>query len=256
MLVWNSELKPKGSSLDDDFGEDSSEAHTPRLAQAALPIFCPDDAAATAASFARHVPSLPPSTAPTTSTEATDPYYISTPKPDITVGLAHAGFTSRHQRRLVDHQASTSILSDPHIADMALRFPFLVAETKGLSMNGNLVAAQNQAAISGASMLVILQDLNNQVKWNNSSASDSELSTPPQAPLLCFSIVTAGPTHEVYVHFKYQDVFHMHCLRSCRTTLRRDTREFVHFLNRILQWGRGDFKNNIVAMLDKIPRQE
>jgi hypothetical protein len=45
MLVWNSELKPKGSSLHDDLEEDSGEAQTPRLAQAALPIFCPDDAA-------------------------------------------------------------------------------------------------------------------------------------------------------------------------------------------------------------------
>jgi hypothetical protein len=191
------------------------------------------------------VPYLPPSTAPTTSTEAADPYYISTPKPDITVGLAHAGFTSRHQRRLVDHQASTSILSDPHIADMALRFPFLVTETKGLGVNGNLVAAQNQAAVSGASMLVILQGLQNQVEWNNSSATDSEFIST-QAPMMCFSIVTAGPTHEICVHFRYQEAFHMHCVRSCRTTHRCDTWEFVLFLSRILQWGRGDFKDSIV----------
>jgi hypothetical protein len=202
------------------------------------------------------VPYLPPSTAPTTSTQVADPYYISTPKPDITVGLAHTGFTSRHQRRLVDHQASASVLSDPHTADMGLRFPFLVAETKGHSASGNLVGAQNQAAISGASMLVILQDLTNQVKWNTCSTSDSESTTSLASPMLCFSIVTAGPTHEVCVHFKHQDAFHMHCLRSCRTTHRRDTWEFVYYLNRILQWGREDFKNSIVMMLEKIPRCE
>jgi hypothetical protein len=45
---------------------------------------------------------------------------------------------------------------------------------KELSVNSNLVAAQNQAAVSGASLLVILEDLNNQVEWNNSSASNPE----------------------------------------------------------------------------------
>src|SRR5207302_295489 len=102
---------------------------------------------------------LPPytqSVASTTSTEAADPYYISTPKPDITIGLAHTVFVQRHQRRLVDHQASGSILSDPHAADMGIRFPFLVVEAKGLSLNGSLISAQNQAAISGASILTIL----------------------------------------------------------------------------------------------------
>jgi hypothetical protein len=240
--------------MENGLDEDSSEVHTPRLAQAVLPVFCPDNAAISTSGSARTV-YLPPSTAPTTSTDAIDPYYISTPKPDITIGLAHTGFKSRYQRRLVDHQASASILSDPHTADMGIRFPFLIAETKGLSVNGNLVGAQNQAAISGASMLVILQDLRNQVEWNNSPVTDSE-PTVRETPIFCFSIVTAGPTHEVCVHFKYQDAFHMHCVRSCRTTHRRDTWEFVHFLNRILQWGREDYKNSIVRMLDKIPRCE
>jgi hypothetical protein len=39
------------------------------------------------------------------------------------------------------------------MAAMGLRFLFLIAETKGLSLNGGLVAAQNQAAIGGACML-------------------------------------------------------------------------------------------------------
>ena len=50
-------------------------------------------------------------------------------------------------------------MSDPHAADMGIRFPFLVVEAKGLSLDGSLVSAQNQAAISGASMLAILKDL-------------------------------------------------------------------------------------------------
>lgn len=169
-VVWNSELVPKGLSPDNDRDEVSSGVRTPSLAQAALPAFNPTDVTTPAAGFVGPVPHLPPSTSsatPTTSTEAADPYYISTPKPDITIGLAHAGFPSRFQWRLIDHQASGSILSDPHTADMGIRFPFLIAETKGLSSNGSLVSAQNQAAISGASMLIILEDLSNQAKWNS-----------------------------------------------------------------------------------------
>jgi len=44
------------------------------------------------AAFPGPVSSLPPytqSVASATSTKATDPYHISTPKPDMTVGLAH-----------------------------------------------------------------------------------------------------------------------------------------------------------------------
>ncbi|KAF1935974.1 hypothetical protein EJ02DRAFT_360247, partial [Clathrospora elynae] len=257
--VWNPDLKPKSSLLDNNRDEDSGGTHTPRLSQTALPCFSPADAAYAVAGFARPVPYLPPdsdSAAPTTSTEAADPYHISTPKPDITVGIAHTGFIPQHQRRLVDHQASGSILSDPHTPDMDIRFPFLIVETKGLSANGTLVNAQNQAAVSGASMLAILQDLNNQADWNIRPAIESESTTLQKSPRLCFSVVTAGPTNEVCVHFIYLGAFHMHCIRSCRTTHRRDTREFVHLLDRIFEWGRGVYKSSIVRRLDQVPRCE
>ncbi|KAH8708350.1 hypothetical protein GQ44DRAFT_628283 [Phaeosphaeriaceae sp. PMI808] len=249
--VWNSALKPASSSLDDE-EEEYSRTCTPRSTQTALPTFNPDDAAATAAAFLGAVPSLPPSSstpsvAPTTSTEAADPYYISTPKPDITVGLAHTGFGPRQQRRLINHQAYGSILSDPHAAEIGIRFPFLVVEAKGLSLNGSLVSAQNEAAISGAAMLTILRDL------DNHSVTDSE-STPREIPALCFSIVTMGPIYNMAVHFMYNGAFHMHCFRSCRTTLQRDTLELVSFLIKILRWGRGWYKANIMKRLDQVPQ--
>ncbi|RYO05975.1 hypothetical protein AA0121_g12204 [Alternaria tenuissima] len=94
--VWNSDLKPTGLSLDELQNEDHSGTRTPRSAsaQSALPGF---DLSATA--FPGPIPSLPPHTqlvASTTSTEAADPYHISTPKPDITIGLAHTAFVQRH----------------------------------------------------------------------------------------------------------------------------------------------------------------
>ncbi|KAF3031351.1 hypothetical protein E8E11_000870 [Didymella keratinophila] len=84
----------------------------------------------------------------------------------------------RHQQRLVNHQASGSILTDTHAADMGVRFRFLAVEAKGQSLNGSLISAQNQAAISGASMLRILRDL------------DEATHSSPPSPPLCFSTVT------------------------------------------------------------------
>lgn len=270
-LVWNSDLKPTGSSLDEFQNEDYSGASTSHFAsaQTALPDFNLNSAAATAAAFARPIPSLPPyaqSVASTTSTDAADPYHISTPKPDITVGLAHTSFAQPHQRRLVDHQASGSILSDPHAADMGIRFPFLIVEAKGLSLNGSLISAQNQAAISGASMLTILKDLSHQAAWNASLDSDSGFhaldpeptslstaSSPQSTPALCFSVVTEGPVHELWVHFEHEDALHMEFLHSWRTTHERGAQELVHFLAQILKWGQGRFKEGIVEKLDKVP---
>jgi hypothetical protein len=255
-LVWNTDLKPMGLLPDNNQDE---EMRTLYLTQPALPTISPDDIATEAVGFSMPVPYLPPSSdsaAPTTSTQAADPYYISTPKPDITVGLAHTGFSALHQHRLVDHQASGSILSDPHTADMGIRFPFLVAETKGSSANGTLISAQNQAAVCGASMLLINRDLNNQTVWYTSSASDFRPSLQEESLPLSFSIVTAGPTHEVNVHFMHEGAFHMYCVRACRTSHRRDTQELVHFLDRILEWGIRGYKSGIVEKLDTVPRCE
>lgn len=81
------------------------------------------------------------------------------------------------------------MLSNPHAAYIGMRFPFLIIETKGLSLNGSLASAQNQAAVSGDCMLRILKEFD---KTTDLHSTD---------PLLCFSIVTEGPTHELWVHF-------------------------------------------------------
>lgn len=273
MPVWNSDLKPTSLPLDESHYEEHSGTRTPRStpAEIALPHFNTDAAAAAAAVFPGPVPSLPPypqSIASTTSTEAVDPYHLSTPKPDITVGLAHTAFAQLHQRRLVDHQASGSILSDPHAADMGIRFPFLIVEAKGLSLSGSLISGQNQAAISGACMLTILKDLGHQAAWKTSSGPEIELQTPhaepgipittlsvsQPTPVLCFSIVTEGPVHELWVHFEHEGAFHMEFLQSWRTVRKQDAQGLVNFLARIMAWGRGKLKDEIVEKLEKIPR--
>jgi hypothetical protein len=270
--VWNPDLKPASSSLDELQHEDHDGTTTPRSAttQCSLLDFDPSAAADAAASFRGPVPSLPPytpSAASTSSIEAASPYHISTPKPDITIGLAHNAFEQRHQRRLVDQQASGLILSDPHAADMGIRFPFLIVEAKGLGLNGSLVSAQIQAAVGGASMLRILKDLSYQAACNASMdptcesqtldsrlISSSAITAGLQSNLaFCFSIVTEGPVHELWVHFEHEGAFHMEHVRSWRTTREYEAQGLVHSLARIMEWGKGSFKDSIVQHLAKVP---
>jgi hypothetical protein len=186
-----------------------------------------------------------------------------TPKPDITIGLAHNAFEQRHQRRLVDQQVSRLILSDPHAANMGIRFPFLIVEAKGLGLSGSLVSAQNQAAVGGASMLRILKDLSYQAACNTSmdptcesQTLDSRLmsSSTTTAGLqsnlaLCSSIVTEGTAYELWVRFEHEGAFHMEQVRSWRTTREHEAQGLVHSLARIMEWGRGSFIDFIVQHL-------
>jgi hypothetical protein len=243
--VWNPDLKPSPPGVAQP--DDESGASTPRFPQpqSALPDFDFQSASV----FPGTVPLLRPYTqsiAYTTSTEAGDPFYISTPKPDIVVGLEDRAFAPTHRVRLAKHQSSGSILSDPHTAAMGLRFPFLIAETKGLSLNGGLVAAQNQAAIGAACMLKILDDLENQ-------AALLTAPTSPAAPRLCFSITTEGPVHELWVHFKLGEATHMQNIRAWRTTHQRDVRELVYCLARIFKWAEDDFMGKIQERVEVVP---
>lgn len=196
------------------------------------------------------------STASTTNTRAAHHFHIARPKPDVIVGLAEGAFISQHWWRLVELQASETIVSDPHVSEQDLRFPFLIAVVKGLSAHGSPVIAQNQAAVAGASMLNILYDLSQYADENTGSATDLQTSKLQTIPPLCFSVVTTGPTHEVFVHFVHKGAYHMHCIRSCRTTDKRDAQEFVHFLSRIIQWGKSAFKDSIVEKLNRMPAHE
>ncbi|UPX12651.1 uncharacterized protein EKO05_0003192 [Ascochyta rabiei] len=260
--AWIPDLKPAAPSLDglQEAGEegnsglrDPSAAPTP-IVSGLVDFNSPAAAAVTAVgpntSFPGDIPSLAPSIysstysqsiTTTTSLNASDPFHISTPKPDITVGLEETNFSLLHQRRLVHHQQSGTVLSDPHAAFMGMRFPFLIVETKGLSVNGNLVSAQNQAAIGGACMLRILKDL------------DETTDSHPTSPPLCFSIVTEGPAHELWIHFEHEGAFHMEALKSWRMTRANDVDELVRALAGIMEWGRGTFRAGVVARLDSQP---
>ena len=173
--------------------------------------------------------------------EGVNSFYISTQEPEITVGLADTTFQPRQQRSLVVHQTSQTILSDPHAADMGLRFPFLVVEGKGLCSNRSLVSAQNQAAVSGAAMLAILRDL-----------SDQAGAILQETPALCISIVAIGPIHDLNVHFIVNEKHFMGPFQRYRPTLRKDAEKFVSLLVQILEWGRDAYRNDILEKFNLV----
>ena len=166
-----------------------------------------------------------------------------TSEPDITVGISREAF-SRIHTGLLDHwQARNVVLSDSHATQGDMRFPFFVIEAKGLTTNGNLIGAQNQAAGGGACAMRLMASL---------TAQDPENT----ARRIVFSCTTEGAIHELWVHFQTTDEGdipkqHMSCLGVWRTTLDRHANEFVAVLAIIVSWGADVFFPQIEQVLDR-----
>jgi hypothetical protein len=193
-----------------------------------------------------------------TSTAASDvssdnPNSLLTSKPDITLGMSHTSFTPLQKRVLRLLQDDDNVVSEPHQAQIGLRFPFLVVETKGGAAGGNMIGAHNQAAVDGACVMNILGDLQNVVAriMQHPDAGDGEESGPPA---IAFSVTTEGPLHEIWVHYRVESEYHMTCHRAWRMTHRKDADEFVQCLAEIIEWGRTDFRESILGLLGRIER--
>ncbi|KAF1996763.1 hypothetical protein P154DRAFT_442534 [Amniculicola lignicola CBS 123094] len=200
------------------------------------------------------------STAPS-DVSSESPNGLSTPKPDIALGLAHTSFTPMQRTVLMMLQDDCRVLSEPHQAQIGLRFPFLVIESKGGAAGGNMIGAQNQAAVGGACALNILGDLQCVVKritshpgyvQRNQETPTREQGEEENAPVILFSVTTEGPLHEIWVHYRVGEAYHMTCHRAWRTTRREDAREFVQALAKIVEWGREGFRESIINSLRQI----
>ncbi|KAH8724207.1 hypothetical protein GQ44DRAFT_709291 [Phaeosphaeriaceae sp. PMI808] len=158
-------------------------------------------------------------------------------------------------------QDDCRVLSEPHQAQIGLRFPFLVIESKGGAAAGNLIGAQNQAAVDGACALNILSDLQCVVTrivsqsgyiQCNKGNPNTEQGEKDKTPAILFSVTTEGPIHEIWVHYRVGEAYHMTCHRAWRTTRREDAREFVQALARIVEWGRIGFRQSVLNSLEQI----
>ncbi|KAH3938549.1 hypothetical protein HBH98_247030 [Parastagonospora nodorum] len=236
---WRTELKPRPPSL-----RDLLSSVTPQLSPAV------DLSATPFASFepTNQPYSTEPSEIATVISETTavstiedhDPSNaLTTPKPDILLGLARHSFTEVHQVLLGEWQDNGQLLSEPQLVQQGLHFPFLLVEAKGLATSGNMMGAENQAAVGGACAINILKALQR---------------LEPGFPLahIVFSISTEGSLHQLFIHYHIDGKYHMTVHRAWKVTLLRDCTEFVLALARIIQWGGGEYRNAVVASLARI----
>lgn len=163
---------------------------------------------------------------------------------------------------LFDLQDTSSLISDPHITPLGLRFPFLIVEAKAGATGGNLYQAQNQAAVGGSTALQIfknllgLQDTRDLDEESQGNIEDSTRSAqgPDTVLHLAFSVTTEGPIHELWLHFQRsrEEDFYMVCLGTWRTTLKDGSLNFLRHLLAVLRWGNGELKDNIVSVLQAL----
>ncbi|KAJ5562438.1 hypothetical protein N7461_001199 [Penicillium sp. DV-2018c] len=200
---------------------------------------------------------------------ATPIFKLKTPRPNICVGLSDESLVndlepkkglSAARNFLLDLQDTTSLVSDPHVTPLGLRFPFLIVETKAGSTGGNLYQAENQAAVGGSAALQILRRLS-QLKsthdLDGKSQGSSQASIGPIETLpdlishMVFSVTTEGPIHELWLHFQRpsEEDFYMVCIGSWRTTMKDDTLDFLRYLWAVLRWGNGQYRDSIVDAL-------
>jgi hypothetical protein len=173
-----------------------------------------------------HSDSLSYASSYASTTINSDPESLSTPKPDICVGLAHEWFPTNYQSAL------NTLKTDPHTSPMGLHFPFLIFEAKG---NADLFGAQNQAAVGAACMLRILDRIR---------CGDD---------MIVWSVTTEGPIHELWAHYRdekenYQSV-HMNLWRM---TNLEHAKAFVEVMAKIMIWGNAEFAKRIIHALDRL----
>ncbi|GLA15796.1 hypothetical protein AnigIFM62618_002344 [Aspergillus niger] len=149
--------------------------------------------------------------------EPTIPIFkVKDPRPDIGVGLSDENLAnalvpkkdrSIARRFLVDLQETSSLISDPHVTPLGLRFPFLVVEAKAAATGGNLYQAQNQAAVGGSAALQIFKNLSDLQDMDEGQGTTEDSTVvaedSPNAKLcLAFSVTTEGPIHELWLHLQ------------------------------------------------------
>ncbi|KAL8959324.1 MAG: hypothetical protein Q9193_003798, partial [Seirophora villosa] len=240
---WNPSLKPVPQKLLWDFDAlgsplaDSADRPNKRQ-QAVRPLPSPDNSLSTMA---------PPPPAPPFSVNANGDQIIpqgavKTPRPDFSCGLQNVTIANALQNRGLNQSRADDLLdalqiqgkvfSNPTQQFLDLRFPFLVIEGKAYTTGRTLFEAENQAAVSGSSMLIVQQQLTD--LYNTIPPSTEARRSPvtyPVSPPLAFSVCTQGPILELWVHHvkSQEDVtkYHMNLLASCHGSLCEDLERFI-----------------------------
>ncbi|KAL4935258.1 hypothetical protein BDV06DRAFT_234484 [Aspergillus oleicola] len=189
-------------------------------------------------------------------------FKLKDPRPDIYVGLLDESIIIALEPRkglnaarsfLLDLQDTSSLISDPHVTPLGLRFPFLIVEAKAAATGGNLYQAQNQAAVSSSTALQILKNMSD---LNQESQEEIEKGNQPEQGFnqkLAFSVTTEGPIHELWLHFRTSNEdFYMACVGAWRITLKDGSMDLLRHLFAVLRWGDAEFRNTIVSTLQLV----
>ena len=143
-------------------------------------------------------------------------------------------------------QRDGRLFSNPTQHFLELRFPVLVVEGKAYSTGRTLFEAENQAAVSGSSMLNLQQQL---AKLH----STVKVTSQQRNPTLAFSVCTQGPILELWVHhLEITDditTYHMNIIASCHGSLADELERFLLKVDCLIKWYKQDYLEEIVDQL-------
>ncbi|KAL9010511.1 MAG: hypothetical protein Q9173_004564, partial [Seirophora scorigena] len=207
--------------------------------QADRPLPSPDTSLST---MAPPSPPAPPLSVKANGDQIIQEGAVKTPRPDFSCGLQNAtianalrkrGLTQSRADDLLDAlQLQGKVFSNPTQHFLDIRFPVLVIEGKAYTTGRTLFEAENQAAVSGSSMLILQQQLMDLCNTIPPTSEDHHSPIAyPVLPPLAFSVCTQGPILELWVHHvvSMEDVtkYHMNLLTSCHGSLCEDLERFI-----------------------------
>ncbi|KAL9095322.1 MAG: hypothetical protein Q9163_006518 [Psora crenata] len=178
---------------------------------------------------------------------------VKTPRPDCTMGLRHSiisrALRERGMSRFIADdflrflQSEGKLHSDPTKDFLGLRFPNLVIEGKAYAIGKSAFEAQNQAAVSGACMVNLQQELTDLFRGF----------FPNPRPPLAFSICTEGAHIEFWVHYTLKEenvpCHYMSIFRTCYGSIRAELEGFLMDVERLMSWTKEDYLEDITAKL-------
>ncbi|KAL8857503.1 MAG: hypothetical protein Q9178_005998 [Gyalolechia marmorata] len=186
---------------------------------------------------------------------------VKTPRPDFTWGFYQSAITDALMERglsklqtsgfLAALQREQKLCSDPTQHFLDVRFPILVIEGKAYATGKTLFEAENQAAVSGSSMLNVQRQLAS-LTDGIVDLSHTDESINRKSPL-AFSLCTQGPILELWVHhvvLKGNNTrYHMNLMAACHASICDDLETFLSKLDRLLTWYKHDYLKEVVDQL-------
>ncbi|MCJ1258921.1 hypothetical protein MMC24_006755 [Lignoscripta atroalba] len=184
---------------------------------------------------------------------------VKTPRPDFTIGLRHSTISNALMERGLSRvkaddflkvlQRERKLCSDPTQNFLNVRFPILVIEGKAYATGKTVFEAQNQAAVSGACMVNLRQQLTDLFEGAFSNPRGGKTH-------LAFSICTEGPQIEFWVHYALSEdnvrSHYMNIFRTCYGSLQGGLEDFLMDVERLMEWTKDEVLKEVADQLFKL----